>query len=100
MKVEKIKTYVGFAIRSGEIVFGFDNIMKSKSKIKLILISSTQQEKVANKLIKYGEEKNIKVIKLNDYKVEDFTSRDNCKVIGIINYNLAEVILKELEMEN
>ena len=100
MNINKIKSYLGFSIKSGKIIFGFENILKSKKIPYIILISSTQNDKVTNKIIAFGKKEDIEVIKLNDQKLEDLVSRENCKVIGVLDFNLANVISDELKMEN
>lgn len=100
MNINKLRTYLGFSIKSGKVVFGFDNLLKLKKLPFIILISSTQNEKVTNKIFEFGKKEEIVVIKLNELKLEDLVYRDNCKVIGILDFNLAKVISEELKMEN
>lgn len=100
MKINKIKSYLGFAIRSGEIVFGSDNLFVSKKKCSLVLICSSQNEKVTNKVIRYCDEKQIEFVKLTDLLLSDLCGRSNCKVIGVTDNNLANAIKNEFQMEN
>lgn len=100
MNINKIKSYLGFSIKSGKVVFGFDNLLKSKKLPYIILISSTQNEKVTNKIVNFAKREGIEVIKLNELTLEDLVCRDNCKVIGVLDFNLAKVISDELKMEN
>lgn len=92
-----LKAYIGFAIKGGKVVFGYDNLIVSKKKVELVLISSEQNEKVTNKVIKFCEEKRIQCVKL-DFALEEVLNR-NCKVLGVIDSNLSHAILKELKME-
>ena len=96
----KIESYLGFAIRSGKIIFGYDNLFQSKKTPKLVLICSTQNEKVTNKVFKFCVNNDIECIKLVDLILADLIKRDNCKVVGIIDENLANVIRSELKMDN
>lgn len=100
MKLDKVKTYLGFAIRSGKIIFGVDKLLESNKKSHLIIICSTQNEKVTNKVIRYAETNNIPYIKLGELVLGDIVSRDNCKVIGVLDLNLAIAIKNEFQMEN
>ena len=61
MNINKIKTYIGFAIKSRKIIFGYDNIISYKKKHVLILLSPTTSEKIASKLCNYAEINNIKL---------------------------------------
>lgn len=98
MRLEKIKAYLGFAIRSGKVIFGSDKLFESKKIPQLVLISATQNEKVTAKVIRFCEENNIRVFKL-DSDLGAIIGRDNCKVIGILDMELAKAINNELEME-
>ena len=100
MKVDKVKTYLGFAIRSGKVIFGVDKLFDSKKKVQLILICSTQNEKVTNKVVRYAKNENIPYIKLKDLVLGEMVSRDNCKVIGILDINLAQAVKNEFQMES
>lgn len=94
----KIKAYLGFAIRSGNVVFGYDNLIVSKKTPLLTLICKSQNEKVTNKVLNFCEKKNIECIKL-DIVLGEMIGR-NCKVIGVFDKNLAAAIINELKMEN
>lgn len=100
MRKDKIKSYLGFSIRSGNVIFGSDKLFESSKLPKLFLICSTQNEKVTNKVLKYCENNNIKAIKLDSLVLADLIGRENCKVIGVLDLHLAEAIIKEFEMEN
>ena len=54
MSENKIKSYLGFAIRSGKVVFGYDNLFVTKKQPLLVLISSSQNEKMTDKVFKYS----------------------------------------------
>ena len=82
MNTNKIKTYIGFAIKSRKIIFGFDNIITYKKNQHLILVSSTVNDKVKNKITLFAEKNNIKVVNLLDITVEELTDRDNSKIIS------------------
>lgn len=99
MRIEKIKAYLGFAIRSGKIIFGSDNLFESKKTPMLVLICSTQNEKVSGKVTRFCEDNNIKVIKLKDICLSELIARDNCKVLGVLDSELASAIINEFEME-
>ena len=100
MRVDKVKTYLGFAIKSGKVIFGVDKLFQSTKKPHVVLICSTQNEKVTNKVIKYCENNQFPYIKLSDLVLGDIVGRDNCKVIGILDLNLAIAIRNEFQMES
>ena len=100
MEINKIKSYLLFSIRSGKIIFGVDKLFESKKTPKLVIICSSQNEKVTNKIIRFCDENKIKFIKLHDLILGELISRDNCKVVGLLDYNLANAIVNEIEMGN
>ena len=100
MRVDKVKTYLGFAVKSGKIIFGVDKLLESSKRPHLIIICSTQNEKVSNKVIRYGDSNNVTCIKLDNLVLGDIIGRDNCKVVGILDLNLAIAIKNEFQMES
>ena len=97
MNINKIRTYLGFAIKSKKIIFGYDNIVTYKKNQILILSSSTVNEKVSAKINSFAERNNIKIIKLKDITCEELISRENCKIVSVIDESLANAIIKEME---
>lgn len=96
----KLETYLGFAIKSGKVIFGSDKLFDCKKKPQLVLICSSQNEKVTLKVFKFCENNNIECIKLKDSVLSELVKRENCKVIGIIDESLAKAIRSELKMDN
>ena len=96
MNINKVKTYIGFAIKSRKIIFGYDNIISYNKKQNLILVSPTSSDKVSEKLIKFASINNIKIIKTSE-TVEELVGRENCKMISIIDESLSNAIIKEIE---
>ncbi|MBE5735810.1 MAG: hypothetical protein E7356_00405 [Clostridiales bacterium] len=97
MDYNKIKTYLSFSIKSGKIIFGYDNLMSSKKYPKCVIMCSSQSNKVATKVARYCENLNIRLITFKDVKLADIIGRDNCKVIGLLDENLVSAILNELD---
>lgn len=100
MEIKKVSSYIAFSIRSGKIIFGVDKLFQSKKMPLLVIICSTQNDKVSNKIIRFCNINNVKVIKLKDLVLADMIGRDNCKVVGLLDYNLATAVIKEFQMEN
>ena len=97
MNINKIKTYLGFAIKSKKIIFGFDNIISYKKNQILILVSSSVNNKTSLKINEFANRKNYKIINLTDLTCEELIGRDNCKMVSVIDENLAQAIIKEIE---
>lgn len=89
--ISKIKTYVGFAIKSRDIKFGVDDIVKMKS-VKLIIASKSLGESSLAKLKKFAAIKNMEVTMLDKDLFNQIMQSENIKAIAISNENLAEAI--------
>ena len=98
MEKSKLIAYLGFAIKSGKVIFGYDKLFETKKNPNLVLICSSLNEKNTDKILKFCEDKKIKVIKLEQLLLGDLINRDNCKVLAIADLNFATVICRELEM--
>ena len=91
--ISKCETFVGFSIRSGKIIFGMEQIERSKKIPKLILVCSTVGENSRKKAYNYAEKKNVKVLELSQRKLEDIVFKSNCKIVGLTDRNLAQAVI-------
>ena len=100
VNINKISTYLGFAIKSGKVVFGYDNLITTKKNIKLVLICSSLNDKMCSKVTVFCQKKNISIYRFETDQLSDMVHRDNCKVIGIVDESLSKAIKNELKMGN
>lgn len=91
LKVNKIKTYVGFAIKSKQIKFGIDEILKNKF-LDLILVSSELAESSKSKLESFASKTNSKLIELEQNQIDFVLNKTGVKVFAITNKGLADAI--------
>ena len=89
----KLETLLGFAVKSGKIVFGFDNLCETRKNVKIVVCSLSISDKVKQKLILLCNHKGWILIQPND-KMEDLIHRDNCKVVGLLDKSMSDAILK------
>ena len=87
--INKLKTYLGFSIKSNSIVFGYDNITKSRKQFDVVIFCSSATEKHVNPIVCLGH----KCVKLKHANLGELIERNNVKVVAIKNYNLAKAIL-------
>ena len=86
MQINKLRTYVGFAVKSGNIIFGVDQIKDSKKNIKLILACNTLSDNTMSKLSSYSTQKHIELhIIEKPCTLSDIVGRENCKAVAIID---------------
>ena len=94
--ISTIKSYVGYAIRSRNALFGVNNIT-STFGVKLpqvILYDALLSENSKEKLLLFANRNGIKVFCVD---IEDIYPNKNCKAIGIKEKNLSTAIIKEME---
>ena len=97
MQINKLLTYVGFAVKSGNIIFGVDQIKDSKKNIKLILACNTLSDNTMSKLSSYSTQKHIELhIIEKPCTLSDIVGRENCKAVAIIDEHLADAIKQNL----
>lgn len=92
----KIKTYVGFAINKGSVIFGADKILVTKKKTKLLLMCNSASEKTKKELKHYSVNKNVKLIECFT-PVEELVLKKGVKVIALTDENLVNAILQNLD---
>lgn len=83
-----VKKYVGFAIKSGQIVFGLNNTLAAK-KVKLIVISSNLSENSIKKIDRYVLKSGSKFVIINPDEMIDIFG---AKVAGVTNESLSAEI--------
>ena len=89
----KIKTYVGFAINKGDVIFGLDKIIVSRRRPNLIMLCKTASEKTKKEIKHYCASKNVKLIECF-VPVEELVSKQGVKVIALTDENLVNAILQ------
>lgn len=95
MEISKIKTYIGFAIKSRKIKFGVDDIIKLKNA-EIILVSDSLGESALKKLNAYSLKKGVQVEVLNSADFFELMQNENIKAAAILDKNLAVAIKKNL----
>lgn len=89
--LNKIKTYVGFAKKSGSIVFGVDKISECKN-LKLVLVSDAISENSLKKIEQTILKTQTKsaIIKRDEFKI--IVCGENILAIGMKDENLSNAI--------
>ena len=85
----KIVTYISFALKSGKVIFGMDDIIKSKKNIGAILYKKDLSEKNLNKI---KDKKNMPCLLLTE-ELDSFERLKGVKVIMITDKNLSDAIV-------
>lgn len=87
--MNKIKTYIGFAKKSRAIVFGEENVLKTKNP-KIILCAQDLSQNTLKKLAKF---ENINLLSQSSLQELEIQS----KVVAITDKSLADAIQNNIE---
>ena len=91
---EKVNAYIGFSIKSGKIVYGYESVILAKKRTYLVLCDVSLAENSLKKVTRFAAEKGIKLL-LVDGLSEYFGGRA-IKCVGIGEEHLASAIANEL----
>ena len=94
--VNKLVTYLGFAQKSGKLLYGVDNIEAKEEKVHIALFDNTLSDNSYKKLCNIARRSNITVYQ-SDIAIAELLGKANCKAIGIMSKDLANAI-KELNI--
>ena len=93
-KNEKLAAYIGFSIKSGKVIYGYEGILVAKRKIPLVICDPALSENSRKKL-----EAHLSSLGMKTYELEDLPSYcggKNVKCIGLTEEHLASAAEKEL----
>ena len=93
METEKVKGYINIAHKGGYLIIGGDTLEKYHKKLYLVLYDSNIQ-KNTQKIVYKLKENNLPTIEVDN--LAELTNINNCKIIGIKNKNLSDIIFKLL----
>ncbi len=93
---KQIKTYIGFSIKSRQIVIGQDRLKACKDKLELIIYCKTASANLVKLAKNQADKHTCKCIMLDEI-LDSYTNLEGCKIIGLTNSSLAEAIIKQLE---
>lgn len=94
---QKINAYLGFAIKSGKIIWGADEITKKPRKRPLIFLCGDAGETTYKQIQAYAEKTHSPLIIIKDFTLEAILKK-NCKAIAITEPNLAKAIIANSEI--
>ncbi len=93
MDINKLKGYINISHKAGYLIIGSDNLKSYNKKLYLVLYDKSAQKNTL-KIVEKLKEKQIDIIVLEN--LEELTSIKNCKILGLKNKNLSELIKKLL----
>lgn len=93
----KIFTYVGFSKRSGKIRLGVNAVAFYKGRIPLMIVCGTASDNTKKDAAKLAKKHGAKLLVSLSDKVEDLASKPNCKLIAVLDDNLAKAIIDNID---
>ena len=98
VKSNKIQSLIGFALKSGKIIFGTDNILSYRGREYLIIYDFSLSENARKKIDRHAEAHGTPV-RLTDNLLTEIVRRDAVKAAALTDPNMAAEILKILNAE-
>lgn len=96
--ISKIDCYIHFAVRSGKVIWGIDNLKRSASKkIKIVLYDETLGQNSIKELERFIQEKQVEALALPENYLNNLLRRENVKVLTITDDSLGAAILNYCE---
>ncbi len=86
-----IGSYLGFAVRSGKIIYGIDNIKKSRKRKYALVLCPTASDNLSEYAAEYSEKYGVPLVK-SDRPLEDVIYKRNCKLVALLDANMAKAV--------
>ena len=96
MANDKIGSYIGFAIKARNVLFGQYTIENYKKHVYLLIVCESAKKNTIKSALNLKEKFNAPLITTKGILLDDVVYKQNCKIIAITNKNLADAILKNL----
>ena len=98
MNQNKTITFLNFAKKAGDIVYGMDNIKETRKKLFCVVVDYTASENLISKITNFCEKKNIELISVR-FLLDEVMRTKNCKVLGVCNEALGKQIIQLNKIE-
>ena len=91
---EKIYTYIGFCVKSGKIVYGYETVLLKKKKTYLVLCDQSLSPNSMKKVERFVAENHVEMRLIVD--LPQYFGGRAVKCVGIGEEHLASAIRNEL----
>ena len=85
---EKVAAYIGFSIKSGKIVYGYDNVISSRKRIYLVICDETLAQNSFEKVSRACALKRVPVLTIQG--LSEYFGGKLIKCVGLAEPHLAE----------
>lgn len=90
MNLNKIKTYIGFAIKSKAIIYGLDQIKEKKVKVVFFTDSMSESSKLG--CVKAANKNECKHFEITEQEMFQLVGNEKVKAFALLNGDLAKAI--------
>ena len=93
---DKLFSYVGFSIKSGKILFGYETVIESGKKVFLVLCDASIGRSAKNEIAFYAKNKNVPIAYLPESALSEYCGGRKVKCVGLTDEGLALASKREL----
>lgn len=87
----KLQGYLNIAKKAGYVIIGGEKLYNYNKKLYLVIYDNTS-EKNTLKVVDKIKQRNISIYSIDN--LQDIVSIKNCKIIGIKNKNLSDIMMQ------
>ena len=91
MDKNKLQGYLNIAKKAGYVIIGGEKLYNYNKKLYLVIYDNTS-EKNTLKVVDKIKQRNIPIFSIDN--LQDIVSIKNCKIIGIKNKNLSDIMMQ------
>ena len=92
----KVRSYFGFAVKSGNLRGGLNTIGTLKKRVYLIAVCHTASENSKGEAKKFAMKFKCPLIEIAGATLGEYVGKENCKVAAVTDENLAKAILENI----
>jgi len=96
-KNDKLAAYIGFSIKSGNVIYGYEGILTTKKRVRLVICDPTLSENSRKKLDSYLASHSLEAYELED--LPSYFGGKQVKCIGLSEEHLASAAESELKKD-
>ena len=93
---EKVNAYIGFSIKAGKLLYGYESVIASRKRVHLIVCDETLAENSLKKVTRFATENNVPLCMTES--LSEYFEGKSVKCIGFTEENLASAAANQLNI--
>lgn len=94
--MNKIISYIGFAQKSNNCIFGQTALKKTTKQLYLVIVCNSASDNLKNLAKNLSIKHNCEFI-ISKFELEKLTNKNDSKIIGLTEENLSKMIINNKE---